>query len=115
MSEFSNAQLSEMFDLSNIEPGSTHYMRICVARYIALGGEFPEDYIIEYMRTSWVYPLMPGGKRGFPGVGITHHTEEQAARHDELKLRVKDRLDELERLDRGRIPSFMGSSIVYRR
>lgn len=83
-SEFTTEQLSQMFDLSNIEPGSHTYAHTYVARYISLGGELPTDDIIALLKL-WVRPMFPGRKPAFPGVGLTtRYTQDQAQRCDTL-------------------------------
>jgi hypothetical protein len=78
--------VSELFDLSKTIPGTDHYMKTYVARYIAMGGEFPEKYIIDYMKTC-SYPQM-FGKRMFPGFGLTICNPEQTSRRESLKQAV---------------------------
>lgn len=67
-------------------PGTELYMKTYVSRYIEVGGEFPPDYIIEYMKT-YSYPKM-FGKRMFPGFGRTLLSDEQEARRNALKQAV---------------------------
>lgn len=78
--------MSQVFDLSNKIPGTDLYMKTYFARYIAFGGEFPDEHIIDYMKTI-KYPRM-FGKRVFPGFGLTLYTPEQASRRDALKQAV---------------------------
>lgn len=75
---FSDEQLSSMFDLTGIAPGTDRYLRMQAVRYIALGGEFPEACVLEYMKTA-PYPR-DRGQRMFPGAGVTVYTREQADR-----------------------------------
>lgn len=86
MAQMIETPLSEMFDLSKTVPGTTEYMKTYVARYIAVGGEFPDPYIIEYLKTC-NYPRM-FGKRMFPGFGLTIYNQKQASRRDALKQAV---------------------------
>lgn len=74
------------FDLSTAIPGTEVYMKTYVARYIEVGGEFPPDYIVDYMKTC-SYPQM-FGKRMFPGFGLTLLNDEQEARRNTLKQAV---------------------------
>lgn len=68
-------RLSQIFDLSKTIPGTDEYMKIYVSRYIALGGEFPEQYILDYLK-SYTYPQM-FGKPMFPGFGLTLYNQVQ--------------------------------------
>lgn len=78
--------MSSRYDLSSTIPGTDLYMKTYVARYIEMGGEFPPDYIVEYMKTC-SYPQM-FGKRMFPGYGLTIFNNEQEARRITLKQAV---------------------------
>ena len=72
--------------LSQEIPGTSSYMKTYVLRYIMEGGEFPEEYVIEYMKTI-SYPQMFGQKM-FPGFGPTLLNSVQESRRQDLKQAV---------------------------
>lgn len=79
------ASISNNFDrlLSEEIPGTISYMKTCVLRYIMTGKGFPEEYIIEFMKTL-NYPTM-FGKKMFPGFGPTLLENDQESRRQQLK------------------------------
>lgn len=69
--------------LSEEIPGTDSYMKTYILRYIMVGGSFPEEYIIEFMKNI-IYPTM-FGKKMFPGFGPTVLDNEQETRRQKLK------------------------------